>query len=118
MLLSAQPDVYGYAERLTHLIRPLLGQGRVITATCPLHVGTLPLNVRVRARLENAIDLLNEATRTVARHMAVPYLELGRRLLPEVETDDSLRILPVWHESSSPAADIAMACKIALGRLP
>ena len=117
VLLTAQLDVYGYAERLTHVIRQLLGHGRVITATCPLHVGILPLNVRVRTRFENAIDLLNEATRAVARHMAVPYLELGRRVLPEVETDDSLRILPVWHDSSSPAADIAMACKVALGRL-
>jgi GDSL-like Lipase/Acylhydrolase family len=80
ILLAAQPDLCGYARRLREIItraRAASTAVRVVTATCPDHVGSLPLTSRALANLRNAIALLNEATRAVARGTGVSCVELG-----------------------------------------
>jgi lysophospholipase L1-like esterase len=84
VLLSPQPDIGGYALRLRHILEQLRDEGHalVVTATCPDHVAALPLNKRARTRLTNSIDVMNEATRTVARRLGVSCVEFSRSVLP------------------------------------
>jgi lysophospholipase L1-like esterase len=84
VLLTPQPDIGGYASRLRRIIERLQleSRARVVTATCPDHQAALPLNIRARTRLKNSIDVMNEATRTVARRLGVPCVEFGRSVLP------------------------------------
>jgi lysophospholipase L1-like esterase len=78
VLLAQRPDIAGYAGRLSDMVQALRRAspgGAIITATCPNMVGRLPLTARVRERMANAIALLNEATRSVADRLGVPYVE-------------------------------------------
>lgn len=92
VLLADRPDISGYAGRLEQILRLARGarDAVVVTATCPDRLGALPLNTRVRIDLGNAIDLLNEATRSAARRGGVPCVELGRHAAPTLETTEAL----------------------------
>jgi lysophospholipase L1-like esterase len=98
VLLARQPDFVAYGARfayMTERLRQLSSGVVIVTATCPNKVGMLPLTLRTRQRLVNAIELLNEVTRSVSGRLAVPYVEFG--------TKPPLREL-------SPSADLAISC--------
>jgi lysophospholipase L1-like esterase len=80
VLLAAHPDIGPYAAQLTEMIC-LLREGApgvmIVTATCPNHASRLPLTERVRERLENAVELLNEVTRSLAGRLDVPYVDFA-----------------------------------------
>jgi lysophospholipase L1-like esterase len=80
VLLPAHPDFGRYAARLKEIVLSLR-QGApgalVVTATCPNLASRLPLTERVLDRLTKEIDLLNEVTRSLARRLGVPYVELA-----------------------------------------
>jgi lysophospholipase L1-like esterase len=85
VLLSPQPDVGRYAAHLKEIIcllRERTPGVLVVTATCPNHASRLPVTERVRERLENAIELLNEVTRSLAGRLDVPYVDFGGQHLP------------------------------------
>jgi lysophospholipase L1-like esterase len=80
VLLVPQPDVGQYAANLREIISRLRRQAPgvvVVTATCPNHASRLPLTERVRARLGNAVELLNEVTRSLAGRLDVAYVDLA-----------------------------------------
>ena len=89
-VLGAQrPDFIGYAERLSETILRLRENAVrtfVVTATCPNHAWRLSLAKRAHEQLVNGVELLNEATRSVARRLAVPYVDFGSaRAAPDSE---------------------------------
>jgi lysophospholipase L1-like esterase len=98
VLLVRQPDFAAYAARFAHMaemLRQLSSGVVIVTATCPNKAGMLPLTLRARQRLVNAIELLNEVTRSVSCRLAVPYVEFGTK--PPVR-------------EVSPSADLAISC--------
>jgi lysophospholipase L1-like esterase len=89
VLLAPQPDFGRYAEQFKQIVLALRRTAPgvvVVTATCPNCACNLPLTDRVRERLVNAVDLLNEVTRSVASGLAVPYVDFGANPRPQAHS--------------------------------
>jgi lysophospholipase L1-like esterase len=112
VLLSPEFDACGYAGRLQWMFARLRARGgvRIVTATCPPLAKGLPLNARALNRLRDAIDLLNETTRIVARRVEVPYVELGPSTLPPCP--DNLAV----HARGARAGELASAFRLAVAK--
>jgi hypothetical protein len=108
VLLARQPDFAAYAARFAHMTETLrrLSSGVVIvTATCPNKAGMLPLTLRARERLVNAIELLNEVTRSVSNRLGVPYVEFGTQP-PAREVSPSAWVAISCHPSGACASKV------------
>lgn len=79
-LLSVRPDVDAHAaglERAFAMLRLALPDARIATATTPDPARFIGLRPRSAARVSEAIDAVNAATRTAARRHRVAILDLA-----------------------------------------
>jgi lysophospholipase L1-like esterase len=78
VLESTRPDSHEYAERLGRMFRRLRREApgaEILSATYPDISRFLDLRPRTRTRVENGMQLFNEAARAVARAHEVVLLE-------------------------------------------
>ncbi|HVD86395.1 MAG TPA: SGNH/GDSL hydrolase family protein [Solirubrobacterales bacterium] len=79
VLLTSRPDVAGYEERFTEILRRLLEAlpgAAILTTTAPESWHFMGLRPRTKARLLQALSDLNETTRKVAASHRVPCLNV------------------------------------------
>jgi lysophospholipase L1-like esterase len=81
VLLTSRPDVEGYEQRFSEILRRLRAMGdpeaAILTATAPESWHFMELRPRTRARLVKALSDLNGVTRTVAARHHVPCLSVA-----------------------------------------
>lgn len=79
VLLTSRPDVAGYEERFSEILRRLgeeAPEAAVLTATAPESWHFMELRPRTKARLVQALADLNGATRRIAAQHRVPCLNV------------------------------------------
>jgi len=80
VLRSTRPDPSDYADRLSEIFERLHKAGprmMVVTATEPSRWDFVPLGPRTRARVEEGMRAINDATREVAAEHCVPCLDVA-----------------------------------------
>lgn len=81
VLLTPRPDVGGYEERFSEILRRIreaVPEAAVLTATAPESWHFMELRPRTRTRLVQALSELNDTTRRVAARHRVLCLEVER----------------------------------------
>lgn len=109
VLFTPRADVLTYSRNFGAILRRIqrtLPGVRLVTATSPERWDFLPVGPRTRARLEESVRRINQATRTLAAAHKVALLEVAsdpRLGEPENFSADGLHPSPLGHAKAARA---------------